>query len=263
MESSPVAILLHGASGRMGASIRSLIPKIEGVRLRGVLKLRDSGADMGMPYPEGVAILRAVPKTSAPGDVVIDFSHPTALVALLEALMGSGLPLVCGTTGLQAAERELLEVYSKESPVFYEENMSYGISVLKKLLHLAAPLLVESSDVEVVEYHHRGKADFPSGTALMLADLLAPGSRVVTGRGEFAHPARTAEERLHVHSVRLGGIAGQHDIHFGLDDEVVTLSHRALSRDVFARGAIRAAQFVANKNKGFFAMSDLLGAKDG
>jgi 4-hydroxy-tetrahydrodipicolinate reductase len=255
VKTAPIEIFLHGATGRMGRAIASLIPKIEGVRLRGMLKLRHSGTERSMPESAGVPVLTEIPKRSGPGEVVVDFSHAEAVEPLVRAMAGTGLPVVCGTTGINSAERDLLNYYSEESPVFYDENMSYGIAVLKWLLRTAAPMLTDSADVEIVEFHHRGKVDFPSGTAIGLARAIAPDTEPIPGRGDSAHPE---SGHLHIHSVRVGGIPGEHQVHFATDEEVITLSHRALSRNVFARGAIRAAQFVVNRDKGFFTMSDLL-----
>ena len=239
----------------MGRAIAQLARETEGVSLRGVIDLRGGGSgDRGKGGDDPLQ-LRAIPERAAEGEVVVDFSRAGAVAPLVKALSGTGFPVVCGTTGLHASERVLLEAYSKNSPVFYDENMSYGISVLKKLLRFAAPLFHNRSDVEIVEFHHREKADFPSGTALSLARALDSEAETVTGRGEFAHPG---SKRIHIHPVRLGGVAGEHQIHVGMPEETLMLSHRALSRAVFARGAILAARFVSGRERGFFTMDDLV-----
>jgi 4-hydroxy-tetrahydrodipicolinate reductase len=201
-----------------------------------------------------VPLLTRVPERGTSGEVVVDFSRPAGLSILAKALRGSGLPLVSGTTGIGGKERELLQTYSEESPVFYDENMSYGISLLKRLLAVASAAMGNATDVEIVEFHHRGKADFPSGTADAIARSVRPQRTTVPGRGDFAGPD---PERVHIHSVRLGGVAGEHQVHLASADETLTLSHRALSREVFARGAVRAARFVSGRKSGFFTMDDL------
>jgi len=116
-----------------------------------------------------------------------------------------------------------------------------------------------TADMEIVEFHHRGKADFPSGTAAALARAARPEAPTVNGRGDAAGPE---SDRVHIHSVRIGGIPGDHYVHFATPDEVVTLSHRALSRSVFARGAVRAAQFIVRRDKGLYTMNDLVEAHE-
>jgi 4-hydroxy-tetrahydrodipicolinate reductase len=118
-------------------------------------------------------------------------------------------------------------------------------------------MLKGAADMEIVEFHHRGKADFPSGTAAALARVVRPEGPTVDGRGDSAGPEA---DRVHIHSVRIGGIPGDHQVHFAMADEVVTLSHRALSRNAFARGAVRAAQFIVGRDKGFYTMDDLMEA---
>lgn len=251
MSESAIAIFLHGAAGRMGLAVRAMA-KTEGVPIHGAIELRDG---ISANHFGDEMRLVEIPSRVRQGDVVIDFSRAGAVGPLIGALAGTGLPIVCGTTGIDHSERELLDAYSKESPVFYDENMSYGISLLKKLLRSAAPLLRAGSDVEIVEFHHRDKADFPSGTALALARTLDPDAETVVGRGGFAHPD---PQRLHIHPVRIGGVAGEHHIHVGMAGETLTFSHRATSRDVFARGALLAARFVVGRDNGFFTMDDLL-----
>jgi 4-hydroxy-tetrahydrodipicolinate reductase len=240
----------------MGRSVASVIRETGGASIAGLIELRPGVEPSGLG-PDDAPVLRALPAPSARGDVVIDFTRPPGTRALLEALRGTRLPVVCGTTGITAAERELLELYSEESPVFYAENMSYGISVIQRLLRAASAMFGDAADMEIVEFHHRGKADFPSGTASALARAVRPEATTVGGRGEAAGPE---SDRVHIHSVRIGGIPGDHDVHFATADEVVTLSHRALSRTVFARGAVLAAQFVVGREKGLYGMNDLVEA---
>ncbi len=239
----------------MGRAIAAVAPGVAGVRIEGAIDLRREQSHAVELEAGGIRLFRAVPRGLGSGAVVVDFSGRNAVAPLARALAGSGLPLVCGTTGIGDAERELLEVYSKENPVFYDENMSYGISVLRKLLRVAGPLLSNVADIEIVEFHHGKKADFPSGTALALSRAIRPDATPVAGRGDFAEPH---PGRVHIHAVRMGGVTGEHQVHAGMDGEVLTLAHRALTREVFAHGAIRAAQFIVGKDNGFFTMNDLI-----
>lgn len=246
-----IRILIHGGTGRMGRAVARLAPG-QGIDVRGGLDLR-RGTHKAL---ENWRVFDHISSVEGGVDVVVDFSHPGALGALLTDLGGSGVALVAGTTGLGSEERSLLESYSQEAAVFYDENMSYGMSVFRKLLHVAGPLWGGTADVEIVEAHRRGKRDHPSGTAYALARALDPGARVVSGRAE----GRTAAERvIHTHSLRLGGIAGDHEVFFATDDEVMTIAHRALTREVFARGAVRAVCFVYGKGPGMYSMEDLIG----
>lgn len=199
---------------------------------------------------DGVAVERTLDSRiddagPAPDAVVIDFSLPAALPGLLDMLRGSGAALVSGTTGLSMQQHEALREYAKEAAVFYGENMSFGIAVLTELLPAATAYLAQSSDVEIVETHHRHKKDAPSGTALALARAIDGGQ----GR------------EVPIHSVRVGGVPGDHQVIFAADEEIITLSHRALSRSVFARGSIRAARFVLGRAAGLYRMHDLVEAE--
>jgi 4-hydroxy-tetrahydrodipicolinate reductase len=247
-----ISLWIHGASGRMGRTVMSVAAGIDGVAVRGVLDLRAETSES--PAERGVPRFSRLPEGAGGSDVVIDFSRPEAMQGLVKALSGSGTRLVSGTTGLGEAGRALLQKYSEETAVFYDENMSYGISVVKRILEVAAPLLAGYADREIIEWHHRAKLDHPSGTALALARVLSKEGGVISGRGEGSG----GPEETHVHSVRVGGVPGEHQIVFGADEEVVTIAHRALHRRVFARGAIRAAQFIAGKDPGFYSMEHLV-----
>jgi 4-hydroxy-tetrahydrodipicolinate reductase len=250
--SGPIGVLVHGGTGRMGRAVGAAASESPGIAFQGVLDLRDRPNKPLEPWP----VFEHIMDVTGEVDVVVDFSHAAAMGILVTALGGSGIALVSGTTGLGAAERVMLEEYSQEAPVVYDENMSYGISVLKKLLRVAGPLWRETADVEIVEAHRRGKRDYPSGTAYALARVLDPEARLVSGR----EGGRTGAERvLHGHSLRVGGVPGEHHVVFATEDEVMTISHRALSREVFARGALRAARFVFGREAGLYSMDDVIG----
>ena len=224
--SDALRIILHGASGRMGRAIEEVAADDASIEIAAAFDPRSSGQ-----LPQG--------------DVVIDFSLPEAMPGLMAALDGTGKPLVSGTTGLPAEAHAALRKYANSAPVFYAENMSYGIAVLTELLAGASRTLRGSSEVEIVETHHKHKKDAPSGTALALARAIDGGE----GRD------------VPIHSVRAGGVPGDHQVIFAADEEVVTISHRALSRRVFARGAVRAARFVSGRDAGFYRMHDLVEAE--
>jgi 4-hydroxy-tetrahydrodipicolinate reductase len=249
--SARTSLLVHGAGGRMGRAVVSLAPEVAEVNLKGILELRKNRTSSGSVGAKSLELFGHVPHEEAENTAVIDFSRPEAMGPLVEAMAGSGVSLVSGTTGLGGKERHLLKEYSEESAVFYDENMSYGILALKKLLRRAVVML-EDYDVEVVETHHAGKRDHPSGTALALSKLISPDVEPISGREEGV------DGSVHIHSLRLGGVPGEHHVLFANREEVITLSHRAISRQVFARGAIRAAHFITTKKRGFYSMEDLL-----
>jgi len=249
---TPTTILIHGGTGRMGRTLTAVASGADGIALRGFLDPRNPGRE---PL-DSVPFFDHIPPGDPMVDVVVDFSRPEAVVSLVQVLAGTGVRLVSGTTGLGQEERELLEKYSQETAVLYDDNMSYGISVIKRLLRTAGRLFGDLADIEVVEYHHRGKSDHPSGTAYGLVRAVDPDAIVVEGRGTAPERARRV---VHTHSVRAGGIPGEHHVHFATDDEVVTISHQALSRELFARGALRAVRFIVGKPSGMFSMQDLTG----
>ena len=179
------------------------------------------------------------------GDVVIEFTTPASTIEHVRVAQALKKPMVIGTTGLSDAQCREIQGASKTIPIVFSPNMSIGVNVLFELAETAQRRLGPSYDVEVVEAHHRGKKDAPSGTAKRLAQLLA------SVRG-------TRAESVPVHAVRAGDIVGDHTVVLAGPSERLELTHRAQSRDVFAQGALKAAQFVHGKRPGLYAMSDVL-----
>jgi 4-hydroxy-tetrahydrodipicolinate reductase len=198
-------------------------------------------------------------------DVLVDFSVPrqSELCARFSAATGTGL--VVATTGLNEAQTEAVRAASSRAAVVLASNTSVGANVLFALLERAGTALGEDFDIEIVEAHHRGKRDAPSGTALTAAGILARaqgrsgGGAIVTGRTGMNTPRNSGE--IGVHSVRGGSIAGRHTIHFLSDLETLSLEHVALSREAFAIGAVRAARFAAVRRPGLYDMLDVLGLR--
>lgn len=193
-------------------------------------------------------------------DVVIDFSAPKVLGGLLEFFVPKTIPLVLCTTGYSTAQIAEIEAASKLTAVFRSGNMSVGINLLIDLVKRACAVLGEDFDVEIVERHHRRKADAPSGTALMLADAA---SEALPYKPEYIFERESRREPRNAHeigisSVRGGTIVGVHDVIFAGTDEVIELRHTAASREVFAAGALRAAKFIKGKPAGLYNMQDVL-----
>ncbi|MBI4719688.1 MAG: 4-hydroxy-tetrahydrodipicolinate reductase [Chitinivibrionia bacterium] len=257
----PLGIIVHGACGRMGHIVVKLASASPSFRITAIVERpghpligRKIAAPGGGSQEEHLVLDRS-PDGASPADIVVDFSTKEALNLLLDRMKARRLRLVSGTTGLDDDDRAALKRYSLRAPVLHDANMSFGITVLKHLFREAHSILGSAFDTEIIELHHRHKKDFPSGTALSIAREVAPWNNIVTGRGT---EERRKGDNIHIHSIRAGGITGEHTIVFSSDEEVLTLSHSALSRDVFARGALRAAEFLASRPKGLFSMKDVL-----
>lgn len=257
MSDTRLRLLIHGASGRMGRSLLALLADHPALHLVAAVA-NAPRADMG-----ALSVLRPAQIAQAPDfDVAVDFSAPSALPALAEACVRRGAGLVSGTTGLDAPAEAALEAASMHVPVLWAANFSLGVALLAALARQAAAALPDW-DCEIIEVHHRRKQDAPSGTALRL------GEAVAEGRGQrLAEQARHGREgaqaprlqgEIGFHAVRGGDVVGDHQLLFAGDAEVVELSHRALSREVFAGGALRAAAWVAGRSPGRYRIEDVLG----
>ncbi len=256
---------LHGASGRMGLRLVQLIAEDPRVRLGWAIERPEHsrrGDDVGMLAginPLGVKLATLDDKMPEV-DAMIDFSHPQATLDLSGLCRDLGIPLVVGTTGFNPDQHLWLDQAAAEIPLLVSPNMSRAVNLLMRLVDEAARALGREADIEIVERHHRLKKDAPSGTALRLAEIAAEAAgitRFVHGRegpvGQRPH------DEIGVHAVRTGDNPGEHTVIFGLMGESLELSHRALTRDGFARGAIDAAVFLAGKPAGLYSMEDVLG----
>ena len=218
------------------------------------------GIDINGESTFGYPIYTDFSNVSEQVDVIIDFSHPKALSPLLAFAKEKQVPCVLCTTGYSTEQVEELKKISESVPIFYSRNMSLGINLLIALSQKAAAVLGNEFDIEIIEMHHNQKIDAPSGTALMLADGIAQirgkGTRYVYDR----HSQRKKREQneIGLHSVRGGTIVGEHEVIFAGPHEVISLSHSAQSKEVFANGAINAAVYMAGRSPGLYDMSDLL-----
>lgn len=196
-------------------------------------------------------------------DVIIDFSNPAALDGMLSFALENKVPCVICTTGYSTEQVEKIKEASKTIPVFYSGNMSLGINLLIELSKQAAKVLGSTFDIEIVEKHHNLKLDAPSGTALMIADgisdTLEQEPMYVYDRHSYRK--KRAKNEIGIHSVRGGTIVGEHEVIFAGHDEVVTLTHQAQSKEVFAAGAVNAAVFLAIQQPGMYDMGKLLSSK--
>ena len=195
-------------------------------------------------------------------DVIVDFSHHTALPALVEYSTRTQTPLVVATTGHTPEEKAIMAESAKECAIFSSGNMSIGINLLIELCKNAAATLGEGFDVEIIEKHHNQKLDAPSGTALMIADAISSkrdSSEYVYDRTDVRR--KRSSEEIGIHSVRGGTIVGEHEVIFAGNNEIISLSHTATSREIFALGALRAAEYISKKTRGLYNMSDLINGR--
>ena len=246
-------IILSGCNGKMGQNIVAL------TRERADCMVV-AGIDKNPYSPNGFPVFTTPADCAVEADVLIDFSHPSALGGLLQYAVSRQLPIVIATTGLSAEQIADIHAASQKTPVFFTANMSLGVNLLVELAKKAASVLGEQFDIEIIEKHHNQKLDAPSGTALMLADavcsVLPEPPHYIYDR----HAVRKKREKneIGIHAVRGGTIVGEHEILFAGQDEVLTLSHTALNKGLFAAGAINAALFLCGQKNGLYNMRDLL-----
>ena len=228
-------------SGKMGRMLESLCEKDDGLHVAGFV---------GRTGYASLADMEQV-------DVALDFSYPGNLESLLACAVTKKIPLVIGTTGLSEEQGEAIRKASGEIPIVWADNFSTGVTVLCRLARLAAQSLGDDFDIEIVETHHRLKEDAPSGTAKQLLSYIDPEHdyRIVCGRE--GRPGKRGHE-IGVHAVRGGTVAGEHSVHFLGQMEEIELHHRADSREIFARGALKAAAFAIQAKPGLYNMEDIL-----
>ena len=251
-----VRIIICGACGKMGGNVLSLLendPAATAV----------CGVDL-YPREIGIPVYKSFSEIKEAADVIIDFSSPVGLNERLEYAKAHGLGIVLASTGFTAEDLALIKEYAKEVAIFKTANLSLGVNLMQALIKAAAEVLGDAYDVEIIERHHNLKKDAPSGTALMLADTINEvfdnQKRLVNGR-EGIVGAREKSE-IGMHAVRGGTIVGEHEVMFAGEDEIITITHSARSKRVFAVGAIRAAKFLKGKNAGTYEMKDLLAEEE-
>lgn len=263
----PIKIAIHGAAGRMGRSLVRVVHEVQDAELVGAVDHgeavgKDAGVLAGLD-PLGVTVTSDAREGIAQADVVIDFTLPKATAGLLPLVEESGAKLVIGTTGLSDGTNAAIAALAKERGVVYAPNYSQGVTALFYLAERAAELMGPAFDAEIFEMHHRHKVDAPSGTAVKLLEVVARAKGVdpkkdrVCGR-EGQVGARTDAE-IGVMTLRGGDVVGEHTLYLSGYGERLELTHRATDRMIFARGAVRAALWVAGKGPGLYDMFDVMG----
>lgn len=249
-------IIIQGIMGRMGHALVEKIATRQDCRVV-------AGVDQQPGTLGGIPVVARLEDLPVQGGVLIDFSSPAGSLRAAAYCAAHGMPCVLCATGLSKEDEALLEKAADQVPVFRSANMSVGVNVLIELAKRATKLFDGEFDIEIVEKHHRNKLDAPSGTALMIANAI---NMQAGGRYEYVydrHDVRQKREarELGISAVRGGGIVGEHEVLFCGPEEVVTISHSAQSRGVFADGAVQAALFVAGQAPGYYTMTDLLRGK--
>ena len=250
-----IKVILSGCGGRMGKAVAAAVGSE--VRIVAGVDINAASIDAS-DFP----IYESITEFSDKADVIVDFSHHSALPSLLDYAKATKTPVVVATTGHTDEELALMREAASEVAIFHSGNFSIGINLIINLAKQAARTLGADFDIEIIEKHHNKKLDAPSGTALMIANAVAD-EREESEYIYDRHSVRKAREpkEIGIHSVRGGSIVGEHEVIFAGANEVVSISHSAASREIFANGALRAAIYLAGKSAGLYSMTDLIEGK--
>lgn len=266
-----VRVVVAGAMGRMGSRITALSREYEDIRLTGVFEKKghkDIGRDIGplIGIGEiGVILQDGIDKVIDIADVIIDFTHTSSTLDHLRLASSKGKAMVIGTTGFTGDEIREIKSLTAEIPCVLAPNMSIGVNLLLKVLRDIATVLGDDYDIEIIEAHHRLKKDAPSGTAMKMAQVIASTlNRDLDDVAVYARKGMIGERtkrEIGIQTIRAGDIVGEHTVLFGAMGERIEITHKASSRDTFARGALRAALWIHGKAPGLYNMQDVLGLK--
>ena len=249
-------ILLSGCNGKMGQAITACVDERDDCEIV-------AGVDIDVAMRSRYPVFKTFADVTCEADVIIDFSHPSVLTGMLAYAKEKNLPVVISTTGYSDQQTEEIKEAAKHLAIFFSFNMSLGINLLVELAKKAAAVLGDTFDIEIVEAHHNLKLDAPSGTAIMLADgiqesLVEPYEYVYN---RHDRRMQRPKKEIGMHSIRGGTIVGEHQVIFAGRDEIVTLSHSARSKAVFAAGAVNAGVYLAGKGPGLYNMKNLVESK--
>ena len=248
-------VLIVGFDGRMGQAIYNKLSKVEGFEVTEGHVFESNIPSLQEKYPDIKFISNITDSKNC--DMIVDFSHHSLTGRILDFCVENKKALVLGTTGLsEELERKVIDS-AKVVPIFKSSNMSTGVFVMLNLIKQATKML-EGWDIEIIEKHHKGKKDAPSGTAFMMAQEVTDirkDAELVFGRNP-ASPMRSSQE-VGIHAIRAGGAAGEHEIDFFYGSEVLKITHEAYSREIFVDGAVKATVFLANKKPGYYTMKNL------
>lgn len=247
-----VKIILSGCCGKMGKVISESVSKFPSLSIVAGI---DKKENTSLGYP----VYNNITNCSIEADVLLDFSRPETLSSLLQYCNEKNLPLILCTTGYSEEQLSNIENASKKIPVFRSANMSIGINVINNVLKQISAMLYENYDIELIEKHHNQKVDAPSGTALLLADTIKDSIKEET---KYTYGREGSCKREHkeigIHAIRGGSIVGEHEVIFAGQGEIIEFKHTALSREVFAIGALKACEFMYKKEKGMYSMDNVI-----
>lgn len=248
-----IRIILVGCSGKMGRVIANAVKERNDCTII-------AGIDKDTSQVASFPVFGDPFNFAGEADVIIDFSHPSVTSRIIEYALSRRLPVVMATTGLSTAQQQYVADASKDIPVFFSANMSIGVNLITELAKKAAAILGGSFDIEIVEKHHNQKIDAPSGTAFMLANAISDSLNDEPHFVYDRHSTRKKRDKneIGIHSVRGGTIVGDHEVIFAGRDEIVTISHSAMSKEIFATGAINAAIYIVDKKPGLYNMGSML-----
>ena len=248
-----VKILLSGCCGKMGTVIRNVINEFPNLKI-------EAGIDK-FPKEIGIPVFKNPLDVDIEYDVLLDFSRSDALYDLIELTKLTQKPIVLCSTGYTDKDLNYIKDASTTLPIFKSANMSLGVNLINSLLKKITPLLYGNYDIEIIEKHHNQKVDAPSGTALLLADSIRDSIKEETNYINGRHGQKKREKNeIGIHAIRGGSIVGDHDVIFTGTGEVIELSHKSISRDVFAIGALKACEYMSNiTTAGLYNMEDVLG----
>ncbi|HXX81710.1 MAG TPA: 4-hydroxy-tetrahydrodipicolinate reductase [Thermodesulfovibrionales bacterium] len=266
-----VRISVAGAMGRMGSRIAALSQEYESVKLAAAFERKghkDIGKDLGSLYGMGdtsIILRDSIEKVIEAADVVIDFTHTSSTLEHLKIASSKGKAMVVGTTGFTKEQLGEVWTLTRNIPCVMASNMSLGVNLLLKILQDVARVLGDDYDIEIIEAHHRMKKDAPSGTAIKMAQVIADAlNRKLDEVAVYARKGMIGErtrKEIGIQTIRAGDIVGEHTVLFGGLGERIEITHKASSRDTFARGALKAALWVHNKPAGLYDMQDVLGLR--
>ncbi len=248
-----INILLSGCNGKMGQVISRLSQQYDDLHIA-------AGYDISDGIKNNYPVFTDLTKLTLKPDVIIDFSNPQAIEGLIQYAVKNNVPLVVATTGLSDGQKSSLQIASERIPVFFSANMSLGVNLIVDLVKRAAKILEETYDIEIIEKHHNQKIDAPSGTALAIADSI---NEALEQKQDYVYDRHSRRKKrgkneIGIHAVRGGTFVGEHSVIFAGNDEVIEITHTAMSRDIFGTGALRAARFIYGKKPGLYDMNDLI-----
>lgn len=248
-----IKLVISGCNGKMGKVVSAVAQAQSDMEIVG-------GFDINTESVMGCKVYENPCDYKGEADVVIDFSHPDNLSGLLEYAKKMGTPLVIATTGLSEEQKNEMKKAAEHVPIFFSANMSLGVNLLIELAQKATKVLADQFDIEIIEKHHNQKIDAPSGTALAIADSI---NDVLTERKEYVYDRHAVRKKrskseIGIHAVRGGTIVGEHEVIFAGKDEVIELKHQAMSKEIFAVGAVAAAKYLIGKAPGMYSMRDLV-----